>query len=381
MKKKAYRQDYLLKHLINDIESGRYRSEPFPFIREIAKEKGFSRKVASAVVGKLIKRGYLRSVPGSYQLEVINKIQKPVGVLSEVLFLNPAPFHSLSKGLWGEEIQMVCDKHGIPYRNVPYNDQHDHQMLSSLRKGNKLIFMIPDGNPSPELLSKMRSCRANLVTLWHDFTEQGISMVENTPFSGMELLLNHLRERGNKVIHCVNTAPLNRAVKPRILLWENFLEKWNLTGQLWDFGKGSGSPQQIARSMVHQFISSDKRNLPDAFICSGSEAAVGIARGLADLGLRPGKDVGLCAFGPSYGSELEFYSPSITSIKSPRPSVMAEQVIEQFVTGKFTPGKMIQPESLELFVGESTEGSNQRSDDRGRRSEDRSLRSDGVLKK
>ena len=377
MKKTAYRQDYLMEHLIKDIEDGKYIGQPFPFIREIAREKGFSLNVTLAVVRKLIEQGYLKNIPGSYKLELAEKFQKPVSSLSEVIFLNPAPFQSPAKGLWSDEIQQVCTKHEIHFRNIPYNDQHDHQLLSSLRKGNKLIFMIPHGDPTPELLSKMRSCRTNLVTLWHDFTDQGISMVENTPFLGMELLLNHLKERGNKVIHCVNTLPNNRAVKPRILLWENFLEKSNLTGQLWDFSKSGKSSYETARSMIHQFIASDKGNLPDAFICTGSSSAIGLSRGLADLGLFPGKDVSLCAFSPSYDNNLEFFYPSITSIKSPSPATMVERVIEQFITGKFTPGKMIQPESLELFEGESTEGRRQMAEDGGRRSEGRGRRSEG----
>jgi len=353
MKKSAYRQDYLLEHLCRDIEDGKYTGQPFPFIRELAREKGFSLNVTRAVVKKLIDDGYLKNIPGSYKLEVAEKYQKPRKALSEAVFLTS--FESQSENLWSNEIQKVCEKHDIPYRHTHYKDQHDHQLLSALRKGDKLIFMVPQGETSPELLSKMRSCRMNLVTLWHDFTEQGISMLENTPFSGMELLLNHLKERGNKVIHFVNTLPLNRAVNPRILLWEDFLEKSNLTGQLWDSGKGGGSPQEKARNMIHQYISSGKGNLPDAFICNGSAVAVGISRGLADLGLCPGKDVDLCAFGPSYDNNLEFFSPSITSIKSPRPATIVERVVEQFITGKFTPGRMIQPESLELFVGESTE--------------------------
>ena len=352
MKKSAYRQNYLLEHLSKDIEDGKYTGQSFPFIRELAREKGFSLNVTRTVVKKLIEDRYLRNVPGSYKLEVADRYQKPSKALSEVIFLSS--FQSAPESLWANEIEQVCEEHEIHFRNIRYQDQHDHQLLSTLRKGNKLIFMIPHEAPSPELLSKMRSCRMNLVTLWHDFTDQEISMLENTPFSGMELLLDHLKERGNKVIHCVNTLPHNRAIDPRISLWENFLKKSNLTGQLWDYNKSGKSSKEMARNTIHQFISSSKGNLPDAFICTDSSSAIGVARGLADLGLRPGKDVALCAFAPSY-DELDFYTPSITCIKSPRPAAMVKLVIEQFIIGRFTPGRMIQPESLELFVGESTE--------------------------
>ena len=104
MKKIAYRQDYLMEHLIKDIEDGKYIGQPFPFIREIAREKGFSLNVTLAVVRKLIDQGYLKNIPGSYKLELAEKFQKPVSSLSEVIFLNPAPFQSSAKGLWSDEI-------------------------------------------------------------------------------------------------------------------------------------------------------------------------------------------------------------------------------------------------------------------------------------
>ena len=353
MKRPSHRQDYLLKHLIRDIEDGKYANQPFPYIREIAREKGFSLNVTRLVVKKLIDEGYLKNIPGSYKLEAVQKFQKPCGVLSEVICLSGA-WYDPSRDLWANEIRQACVRHNIPFMNVQYDDEHDHRLLSSLRKGSSLIFMIPPSEPSPELLSKMRSCRRNLVTLWHDFTEHGISMVENTPFMGMELLLEHLREKGNRVIHCVSALPHSRAVNPRIKIWEDFLGRHGLAGQLWDFGKtGVVSAAKMARSMIHQYITSDRANLPDAFICTSSSCGIGVARGLADLGMRPGQDVALCAFAPSYDN-LDFYSPTITSIKSPSPASIVEHVIEKFIGGKFNPGEMIQPESLELFVGEST---------------------------
>lgn len=350
-KKKSIRSEYLYQYILQNIEKGEYSHHPFPSERQLARDTGTSITTVKSAIKKLIKKGYLQRPGKRCRPFLAEHVMEEWGKKKHVIVII-STFPSEASFLWISGIRKACDRRDFECEISYYNDEKDRNLAGKLHEKYDLIFLVPPTNPSPGLLSKMRSCSDNLVTLWHDFTKEGLGMVDNTPIAGMNILMQHLCKMKYKTVNCVNSEPENEPMMLRIRAWEKFLKENGMHGDLWSGSEPDiGASSRIPMEMIRRHLEA-KKPLPDAFICTTEGAAVGIARGLYDFGLVPGKDVGLCAFCPS--GNLIYHTPSITSLQSPDISEVVEEVIHQHIDLKSPKAVRFEPSTIKIYHGEST---------------------------
>jgi DNA-binding LacI/PurR family transcriptional regulator len=140
--------------------------------------------------------------------------------------------------------------------------------------------------------------------------------------AGVVLAVDHLVERGHRRIAWVGWQRGSFIGEDRRSGWLERMHEHGLsTSRL--SARGDDTVEfgaRAARALLD--VSEDGR--PTAFVCASDSVAMGVLRTLAELGLRPGRDLAVVGFDDSIAAQVS--TPSLTSVRQPLEQVAVEVV-------------------------------------------------------
>ena len=140
--------------------------------------------------------------------------------------------------------------------------------------------------------------------------------------AGVVLAVDHLVERGHSRIAWVGWQRGSFIGEDRRSGWLERMHEHGLsTSRL--SARGDDTVEfgaRAARALLD--VSEDGR--PTAFVCASDSVAMGVLRTLAELGLRPGRDLAVVGFDDSIAAQVS--TPSLTSVRQPLEQVAVEVV-------------------------------------------------------
>jgi DNA-binding LacI/PurR family transcriptional regulator len=339
--------------LQQQIKEKAYALNELPSERKLAAQLGVSYMTARKAVQSLVKDGVLeRSLNGRVEI----CMPKSRAHASRTIgFLAPAQMSTWSaQSSWLRDLSQVLEqRHGV-LRPIAYVGDSDPIIFDALDGDFDGLFVILPRQVSPLLADRLQRMRGQLVVLWQDATHLGIPSIETGPAQFVSKLLDHLAGLGHQRIDCFNAQSLDWTARQRVAHWQVGLERRGLSGKLHDFTpRGSTTPAAAARLHVAGLLERGELDAT-ALLCVNTSLAWGAVRACQDRGLRIGKDISICGFGEIEIAEL--LNPSVTSIRpADRASFlkMGLEWIESKGTNWHRPLRL-EPDDVELFVGEST---------------------------
>jgi DNA-binding LacI/PurR family transcriptional regulator len=330
------------------IREGDYLLNSIPGERKIAEETGVSYMTARrAVLALLDQKVLIRGPSGA--LDVHPGYTKRAK-LAEVVLLYPAYPSSYLTQLRGL-VSDFAERQGIGLRPVQFVHWDDSTVVEAVEQA-KGTLIIPFGPQIPSrLLDTFRENK--VVILDGDFTDEEIPSIRLFSDGCIVRVLEHLYRLGHRHIDCINTQNRNPEIDRRISLWEQWLEKRGLDGQLWDDpAPVFTDPTIVAYRLMGRLIEKQKTSA-SALVATTCPAAIGAMRACWERDVRVGKDLSICCV--NIEPPAEFFCPSVTGLNTPDLSDVLEQAFEWFFGRNSWRGpQLMEPKESSLFEGEST---------------------------
>jgi DNA-binding LacI/PurR family transcriptional regulator len=330
------------------IREGDYLLSDIPSERKIAEETGVSYMTARRAVLKLLDQNVLIRRP-SGALDVhpaYAERAKP----AEVVLLYPAypsTYLTQLRGLVSEFAQ----KQTVGLRPAQFVHWDETTVVEAVEQA-RGTFIIPYG---PEIPTRLQECfRSNkVVILDGDFTEVGLPSIRLFADKCIERVMEHLYSLGHRHVDCLNAQHRNHEIDRRINIWEKWLRKRSLQGQLWDTpARVFTDPTIMAYRQMSDLIDR-KLTGATAFVGTTCPAVIGAMRACWERGVRIGEDISICAV--NIEPPAEFFCPSITGLNTPDLSEVLEKCFLWFSSRQVWRGpKLLEPTESFLFEGEST---------------------------
>lgn len=334
------------------IEHGDYKLRGFPSHSGLVAELGVNSRTVTKALTTLIDRGVLfRQSSGRVDVSAEHAAR-----VLHIGLLSPAwPSSTILR--WQHLVSQGCDDRGWVLKPSVYSHWHDMAITESLR-GMDGLFLISLGEDfPPHVLSQIESAETPVIILDRDASGEGLPCLRYWNPAPINLLVKHLLEAGHQDVVCLNTQVDSKVIRERVSAC-----------QLWASTQGVNltlvnEPVQMYESSTlraHQLVRDTIRAgglKGSALLCTTFHVATGAMRGVIDAGLRPGEDIGVCCV-EEWGGEAKMFSPSITSLAPPDMVPLMHVCLDYFANGgeAWVGPKLIQPSSMELFVGESTSG-------------------------
>jgi len=339
----------IVKILETRVRVGDYALANMPGERRIAEEFGVSHMTARRAVKHLVEEGVLSRPKGRQR---VARPQAKQTQKMHICFIFPG-FHSLALQDWSRKIDRVVTERGGVLRCVSFMHEDDPVIMQALRGEFTGFYIVPPHRPSQLMLDQMARNRDSLVTLWHDYTDLGIPCIEAGSLSGVDLLIDHLVERGHRRIDCLNTQPDNLVVRARINRWRSALQSRGLSGDLFDLPvEPFGESGIAARDHMRRLIETHRLG-GTAMFCVTTLTAVGACRACRDMNIDVGDKYAICGFGEL--SMAQLHSPSIT-IATPADIVpYLNMGLDWIVSSeKRAESLNFSPSEAHIWIGEST---------------------------
>jgi DNA-binding LacI/PurR family transcriptional regulator len=330
------------------IREGDYLLNSIPGERKIAEETGVSYMTARrAVLALLDQKVLIRGPSGA--LDVHPGYTKKAK-LAEVVLLYPAYPSAYLTQLRGL-VWDFAERHGIGLRPVQFVHWDDSTVIEAVEQA-KGTLIIPFGPQIPtRLLEPFRENK--VVILDGDFSDQELPSIRLFSDGCIERVMDHLYQLGHRHVDCINTQNRNPEIDRRISIWEQWLEKRGLDGQLWDDpAPVFTDPTVIAYRLMGRLV--EKQNTSaTAIVATTCPAAIGAMRACWERDVVVGKDLSICAV--NIEPPAEFFCPSITGLNTPDLSEVLEQSFEWFFSRNSWHGpQLMEPRESSLCEGEST---------------------------
>src|SRR5262245_41056036 len=255
------------------IREGDYLLDSIPGERKIAEETGVSYMTARRAVQELLEEGVLiRNPSGSLDVHPsFTRRTKP----AEVVLLCPA----YPSGYLTQLRAVVSDfatKRSIGLRPAQFVHWDEKTVLEAVEQA-KGTFVIPYGPEIPaRLLDPFRQNK--VVILDGDFTGDGLPSIRLFSDRCIERVLDHLYKLGHRHIDCINTQNRNPEIDRRIDIWERWLRRRNVKGELWDDpAPVFTDPTIVAYGLMSRLLD-DGQSKATAFIATTCPAAIGSIR-------------------------------------------------------------------------------------------------------
>ena len=251
--------------------------------------------------------------------------------------------------LWSEAVRVAVESRNCTFRTITFNHFSDSSIASAI-DGLSGMFFDPLGNEIPEWLSsKMRNSNCKVVVLCHDATSVGLPSLVMFPLNAERKLLSHLVQLGHQRIDCLNTQARDGIIDARIEGWRSFIAEKRLAGQLHsltEFRPINSAYQLVKNRLV------EGKPIASALVCTTGPAALGAMKAFRDAGVEVGKDVSVCAIndeglGP-------YLNPTLTCLQSLPRAPLLDMALRWMLDGEWTGPKLLQPEDVPMFLGEST---------------------------
>ncbi len=339
LKNRVFRGDYLLREI--------------PAERQLSAEVGASYMTVRRAVRTLVDEGVLvrkengRTVPG--------RRVHGSGRGLHLAFLVPTVCSQVVER-WRVGLDTAAEKCGGIVKTILYMHWDDPIVMDALETFDG-IFIIPVPElPSPELLERIRSCR-KAVIVDQDFSYAGIPSVRVFPPVFVQRLLDYLWGLGHRRIDCLaicaDPPEADAALKERVGQWAVWLKAHNCTGRLLQSGQECHrEPYCNAYRAMKRAVSGGRFDAT-ALLCTTMPAAVGAMRAFYECGIRPGRDVSVCAVdSEGIGGMLV---PSLTALEATDPSPYFALCLEWIRGSGEWPGPLLlQPDEAPVAVREST---------------------------
>ncbi len=329
------------------ISEGDYLLDDIPGERKIAEEIGVSYMTARRAILQLLEQDVLIRQP-SGALDVHPAFAKRMK-LAEVVLLYPSyPSNYLTqlRGIVADYAQGI----GTSLRPIQFIHWDERIVLEAVEQA-KGVIVVPSGHPFPKRLAE--PFRSNkVVILDGDFTQYGVPSIRLFRDKCIESVLEHIYSLGHRNIDFINTHDRNAEIDRRIRLWQNWMRKRDLEGELWnDPAPVYTDPTVNAHKLMTRMIK-EKEFKSSAFITATCPAAIGSIRACWENGLRPGKDISIATV--NLEPPAEFFYPSITGLSTPDLSDVLKQCFDWFFNEEDWEGnRLLEPEESVLFAGES----------------------------
>jgi len=275
----------------NRISEGSYSNGSLPGLRVLANELGVSYLTVRQGLHTLCDMDVLR-VKGNRNFEIVDpknpKKQRLISLLMPI---------GSSDNSFVRAIKTVADEQEAKLHRFSFCHYDDEVIVQAIDSESDLLFFFIDPQYlSPLVLEKMEQNRDRLVSLAFDYTGHGISMLdEATPAKSSRLLVDHVLSLGHERLDILAVTHDNEIFTRRAKCLEILAEDAGLkhrfhTCVVPEFSQEYEAAADTARKL---YKAGDK---PDAICALTVPSAIGIQRGLKDIGITTGQDCTLVSF-------------------------------------------------------------------------------------
>jgi DNA-binding LacI/PurR family transcriptional regulator len=329
------------------IRQGDYLLNKFPGERKIADETGVSYMTARKAVLELIEEKVLvRGPTGALDIHpAYAKRAKP----AQVVFLYPAYASTYLTQLRGL-VSDFAQKQDVALRPVQFVHWDETALLEAVEQA-RAALLIPYGPEIPARL--VEPFRENkVVILDGDFTRAGLPSIRLFRRECIEQVFEHLHRLGHRRIDCLNTQNRNEEIDRRIDIWQSWLRRRGLSGQLWDDPAPVFTDPTIVAHQAMSRILDQQLSTATAVVGTTCPAAIGAIRACWERRINVGHELSIAAV--NIEPPAEFFCPSITGLNTPDLSEALERCFDWFFgRGSWSGPQLLEPKSATLFAGES----------------------------
>ncbi len=334
--------------LASRIRQGDYATRPFPSVYKLAAELDVNPRTASKAMQALVEDGLLiKSRTGRIAPATFAQNRKLRIYMLAQAYRTPTIDDRF------DAIQRLADRRGWTARLVGYAHPYDPVINETIDAADGL-FVVPVDFPDA-VIARLRD-HARVVSLLGDLTAHGIPSLPLENPGMVDLLLDHLYAQGHRSIACFNTQPIGPAIHDRIEHWRQWMAIHRVTGPLINEPVAPPESAMIhARQVMTRWLKSGDLQGLSAVLVTTTSSAIGVMRAMADLGLRPGHDLAICA-NDTFGRLAECLIPSLTTALDAPEDPYFEMCLDWFA-GRDTPWLgplLVHRRDGELFIGEST---------------------------
>ncbi len=329
------------------IQQGDYLLDVFPGERTIAAETGVSHMTARKAVQALIgKRVLKRGAAGNVQINPQYKAAENVAQIVMLYPAYPSPFLTQLR----QTMAQATRENGMELRPVQYVHWDDPVVMDAVNHADGAI-VIPSSSDVPErVVQAMRDGKC--VSFDIDLSHHGIKSVRLFPDAHIRQVFKQLKLQGHRRINCISTHTKNAEIERRIRLWQDWIKREGLQGDLWDNPAPSfDDPTPYAHKlMLEHMMSSDLKGT--ALVGTTFPAALGAARACWEQDMKVGRDIAISAV--NIEAPARFMTPGIAGLDIPDLSSILEHCFGWFLHGKvWDEPNPLEPRRSTLFRGES----------------------------
>lgn len=342
-------------HFSNVLEArvarGDYAINGLPTEGELAAEFGVSRMTARRTLLRLMDKGLLSRKP--HGRLTINRKHAGLANRMQLACLTPA-YRSPDFENWRFAVERAALARGASLRVLDYVHWDDPILAQAVAEFDG-VFVVPSSEALPQFVREGFQRARRLVALGFDFSAWGIPSVRLQPPAGIRRLGDHLFSLGHRVIDCLNTQPHDAVIEQRLEQWRFWRQLRGVGGSLIDAPVAPyAHPTPKAHAAMHRLLSSGAFRAT-ALICLTDPPTTGAIRAFRDHGWEVGKNVSVCTI-EGGGAMARFQTPSVTALEFPDPTPYLDVCLQWFSKreGAWPGPLLVEPDSVHLFVGEST---------------------------
>ena len=330
----------------NRIAAGSYSSGHLPGLRTLASELGVSYLTVRQGLHALCESDVLRVV-GNRKFEIVpqahSKKRRSIGMLMPI---------GSAENSFVKAIQSVASESDAVLNRYTFAHYDDQVIAQAIDNDSDLTFFFIDPQYLPPLLlRKIQQKHDRLVSLAFDYTAQGVTMLdEASPDKSAKLLIEHIAGLGHRRIDILAVTHDNDIFSRRLNCLHEHANRHGLEVTFHSSVVPEFSQEyELSANLTRKIYRPGSQ--PDAICTLSVPSAIGIQRGLKDIGITTGRDCTLVSFEDQ--TQARYSIPSIT-VAHTKDFVWATR---ELVRAHYSPGETLRSHYLAdavLFVGESS---------------------------
>ena len=341
---------FVVETLKNRLRQGDYRVRSFPAARKLAEELGVSRQTVSKAVRQLVAEGHLAQMQNG-RISLRPRLPTAVKHLAIVTPSHPEPIlidlYNAIKTLVAEASWEVKAVHYSHWRDP---------VISDAISGMDGVFFLPFAEDFPADVVRLLQSAGKVVVIERDLSAQGLPSLQILPPSFVGKLLDQAGCAARGAVACLNTQPMDAAIRARIDHWRLWSALHRVEGPLFNHPvKATRSAADHARQVFRELLEDGGLEGVRSLFCTTTAAAFGAMRAMADCGLRPGADLSVCSADSGFGMARNSI-PSLTCLFNPPMAPFIRLCLDWIAApDQPWPGTLLmQPTDVPVFLGEST---------------------------
>lgn len=336
------------------IRDGEYGVTALPAERELATELGVSRVTIRRVLGDLEDRGVLERLPNR-RLVPSATSEAEVGQLPIAILMPSMVGETVSSDQmqWFNALATVAAESSSRVNLQQYFHWGD-RIVTEVLRDYEHVFLIPSAESMSSEVRDLIFNKPGLVSLSVDMTEFGVPSILSFRREGVDLVLDHLGNRGFRRMDCLNVQGHDSVIDSRIQRWRAWVDTHGIDGRLFEI------PWEPGENVMEVAVAGAGRALSEiridgnALFCTTLPGAIGGIRALSRRGAKVGRKL---VVGTVDGEGLgQYMLPGITSLERPDVKPLIRRAVAWMQRGskRSTKPGLLCPDSTALFVGESS---------------------------